>query len=405
MTTGTASFGNVVGADVVTPGTVVINTSGRTSGSGHLNAGSHTGVQTLSSIGGIDAGNYSYAGVAGNYTVNALNLNVSGLTAGSKVYDGGTAATVNTAGASYNGLLVGDAVTVSATGAFADKNAAAGKTVTLTSSYSGADAGNYHITGQASAGADITARALTVSATGVNKVYDGGNTAAIVLRDNRIANDVLSLSSTTASFADKNVAAGKTVSVSGIGVTGADAGNYTFNTTANTSADITPATLSYVAAPASMIAGQTPAGLSGTVSGFVAGDTLANASTGTLAWSTPVTTTSPAGQHAINGAGLSASNYVFVQASGNAGALTVKPGALTLEPDALTVKPGIRPEAVGNAIPQLASDAFSCSLGGSGMGPCVSPTGGGLAKETVAPAFQVLNDGIRLPDTRVDANE
>jgi hypothetical protein len=57
-------------------------------------------------------------------------LTVGGITAADKTYDAGTAATVNTAGASNGGLLAGDVVTVSATGLFDDKNVGAGKTVT-----------------------------------------------------------------------------------------------------------------------------------------------------------------------------------------------------------------------------------------------------------------------------------
>ena len=44
---------------------------------------------------------------------------------------------------------------------------------------------------------------------------------------------------TNASFANKNVGTGKAVSVSGITLSGDDAGNYTSNTTASTSANIT----------------------------------------------------------------------------------------------------------------------------------------------------------------------
>src|SRR5439155_5073595 len=91
--------------------------------------------------------------------------------------------------------------------------------------------------------ADITARTLTVSATGMNKVYDGTTAATVTLSDDRLAGDDLTASYTTAVFADKNVGSGKTVSVTGISVSGTDAGNYTVNTTASTTADITAATL------------------------------------------------------------------------------------------------------------------------------------------------------------------
>ena len=68
---------------------------------------------------------------------------------------------------------------------------------------------------------------MTVSATGANKVYDGTTSATVTLSDNRVAGDSLTTSYTTASFANKNVGTAKTVSVSGISVTGIDAGNYT----------------------------------------------------------------------------------------------------------------------------------------------------------------------------------
>src|SRR5439155_7842614 len=96
--------------------------------------------------------------------------------------------------------------------------------------------------------ADITARALTVSAAGVNKVYDGTTVASATLSDNRVAGDVLTDSSTAASFADKTVGTAKTVSVTRISISDADAANYTFNTTASTTADITARALTVSAA-------------------------------------------------------------------------------------------------------------------------------------------------------------
>ena len=54
----------------------------------------------------------------------------------------------------------------------------------------------------------------------------------------------MTFANTAATFADKNVGAGKSVSVSGISATGADAGNYALNNgTASTTADITPKAL------------------------------------------------------------------------------------------------------------------------------------------------------------------
>src|SRR5205814_2192993 len=50
-------------------------------------------------------------------TVNAKALTVTGITANNKVYDGTTTATINTANASLVGVLFGDGVTLSTSGA------------------------------------------------------------------------------------------------------------------------------------------------------------------------------------------------------------------------------------------------------------------------------------------------
>ena len=73
----------------------------------------------------------------------------------------------------------------------------------------------------------------------MSKVYDATTSATVTLSDNRVAGDLLSDAYTTATFANKNVGTAKTVSVTGINVTGTDLGNYTFNATATAAADIT----------------------------------------------------------------------------------------------------------------------------------------------------------------------
>src|SRR5204863_3884582 len=90
---------------------------------------------------------------------------------------------------------------------------------------------------------DITARPLTVNATGVTKVYDRNAVAAVALMDNRISGDAFTAGYTSALFADKNVGAAKPITVSGISLSGVDAGNYSFNSIASAVADITLAAL------------------------------------------------------------------------------------------------------------------------------------------------------------------
>ena len=171
--------------------------------------------------------------IDGTLTIDQKALTLSGITADNKVYDAATTATVSTTGAIYTGLIGGDLVSVNATGLFSDKNVATGKTVTLTSGYTGADVGNYSITDQATTLADITPLAITGDITAADKVYDATNSASILTRTltGAIAGDTVSYSGGTATFSDKNVDSGKIVTGTGLCLAGTDAGNYTVNTT------------------------------------------------------------------------------------------------------------------------------------------------------------------------------
>jgi hypothetical protein len=184
-------------------------------------------------------------------------------------------------------------------------------------------AGNYQLAG----GSDVvTVTPLAITVTGIanNKTFDGTTAATLSALGSGgvIAGDTVAFAATGAAFADRNAANGKTVTISGITDAGADAGNYRFNAGAVTIADITPATLTETATPVSVASGQAPT-LSGSVSGFVPGDTQSNATGGTLVWSTTATPTATPGSYAVDGSGLTAENYVLVQSAGNADALTI----------------------------------------------------------------------------------
>jgi len=118
-----------------------------------------------------------------------------------------------------------------------------------------------------------------VTATGVNKVYDGTVTATVTLSDNRVAGDVFTASYGSASFTSSAVGNGKTVNVSGISLAGTDAGNYTLgNTTAATTANITAGTPSIA-----LVSSDNPSGFHDAIT-FTA--TLPADATGTVAFST-----------------------------------------------------------------------------------------------------------------------
>jgi hypothetical protein len=79
-------------------------------------------------------------------------------------------------------------------------------------------------------------------------VYDGTVNDTVMLAVTRvIRGDVISFTNTSATFADKNAGAAKVVTVSGIAASGADAGNYTYNTVATTTGKITQKTITVAA--------------------------------------------------------------------------------------------------------------------------------------------------------------
>src|ERR1051325_4171147 len=251
------------------------------------------------------------SGVSTSFDVAAATVSGS-ITANSKIYDGTTAATI--ASRPLSGVLGSDAVSlIGGTASFASKTVGAGKTVTATGlSLSGADAGNYQLASTtASTAADITARALAVSALGATRAYDGTATATVTLSDNRVAGDSLSTSYGSASFADKNVGTAKTVSVSGIAISGTDAANYTANTTAGTTADITTRTLTVSATGANKTYDGTTNATVSLSDNRVAGDSLTNSYSGASFANKNVGTAKTVSVSGIAVSGTDSANYTF----------------------------------------------------------------------------------------------
>jgi autotransporter-associated beta strand protein len=125
--------------------------------------------------------------------------------------------------------------------------------------------------------------------------------------------------------------------------------SYGTSTSAALSQTVTQATLTYVANPAFRLVGAANPTFSGTVTGFVNGETQAGATTGTLAFTTTATTSSPAGSYPIDGSGLLAANYTFVQAAANATALTITT-TVTPTTTALALTAGASPCAYGASL-------------------------------------------------------
>jgi trimeric autotransporter adhesin len=334
----------------------------------NVGAGKAVSIDSLITS-GADAGNYVYLiNPAGAADITPLGITVDA-TASDKVYDATTNAVV---ALGSSGILAGDTVTFDGTGSFDNKNAGTGKTVAVTGiAANGADAGNYNFNTTATDTVDITKLDIAVGATASNKIYDATTNAVVALGSSGVLiGDTVTLTG-TGHFADKNVGTAKAVTVD-LDASGTDAGNYAFHVASGTTADITPATLVYQADPATFPLGQAWSPLGGTVSGLVGGDTLAEATDGALTWQTPATATSPVGAYAIDGSGLSALNYLFVQAPGNATALQVTDGSV---PDPVGV-PGLVASTVAGL--QQSDDNDE-------------------ARAPYAPDVHIVNGGVRLP--------
>jgi hypothetical protein len=301
------------------------------------NAGSNKPVTVTGyALTGTDAGNYVLvepAGLSANIT--PANLLVTGLTTGNKVYDGTTSAILG--GAAAVSALGGDSVGLAGTGSgsFANKNVGTGKVVTVTGlSLTGADASNYTLVEPTNLTANITPAALTISATAANRAYDGLNDATATLNDNRIAGDVLTASYASATFSDQNAANGKTVTVAGITIGGTDAGNYTFNTSATTTANITQAPLTITANSFGTVYNglAVPTGNGVSYSGLVNSET-ASVLGGTLTYGGAFVGKVNAGSYAVHPTGLSSGNYAITYVNGT---LTIAPAPLTITATSLT---------------------------------------------------------------------
>ncbi len=200
----------------------------------------------------------------------------------SKVYDGTPNFSYTQAGAATDGTLNGPspvplvlgAYSINGNGAFTDKNAGVNKGLTVgvsndtqavspsqngTVLYGLQFAGYTRAPGPHAAGtpgnaiSQITPKPITeIGIDGIDRVYDattvvGLNTAAAALVGT-IAGDTVNLNTAgaTGALANKNVGVNKAVTVNGLALAGADAGNYTVSDASGATATITPRAISSV---------------------------------------------------------------------------------------------------------------------------------------------------------------
>ncbi len=193
------------------------------------NAGIGKSVTIVCVLTGADKNNYTEADLPINVTVDITpaQISLTGITAVNRVYDGTTAVLLQ--GGALSGVIDGDEVGFTASGAVSDKNVGNGKKVTVTCTLSGADGRNYSVTVPADLMVNITPKQVTLTGiTAVNREYDG--TTAVQLDGGAlsgvISGDEVGFTA-SGTVNDKNVGSGKKVTVI-CTLSGADSGNYIY---------------------------------------------------------------------------------------------------------------------------------------------------------------------------------
>ena len=370
------SIGSVSG-DVIAGDAVTVNVPGTGLGSAVMldkNAGQNKSV-VLSGLylSGADAANYAIAGTAG-VTVNIARATVtlSGISTVNRVYDGTLLVSVNTTGGSISGALAGDNLQLlssGVSGSMADKHAGLAKAVNLSGlSLGGTDAGNYTVAGGSGLTVNIAQRTLNAGFTVADKTYDGTTGASITLRDDRVAGDAITLTPASAAFAGRNAGASVAVAVTGLALSGADAGDYQLSTTTlSGNSAINRAALTVAANSITKVYGDTLnlTGSEFSALGLVAGETLGQV------------TLSSAG--AAGTAAASASPYALTIGSASGGTfnplnynLSYRNGQVVVNPRPLIVAVNSLVRFSGEANP-VGSFGLATNAGGLVNGDALTP--------------------------------
>jgi hypothetical protein len=358
-------------------GTLVV---ARTNGSQN-NAGVYTGVLQPS---GLTSSNYSISYSNGNFTIVPAETLLIKTVNASATYGSSFSFVPSSVEYLTNQQVLISLSQTSATGNTFTYADGLGGTATFTLGVNGQAStsgnlviGSYNITGQGFSKVgnnfnglpvyegvlSVSRKSVTASVSGISKVYDGTvsiNNLEIALSP-IISGDQVSVTG-SGTFAQSNV--GSNINYDVVAnrmLGGVDGDNYDLSSAllSGSNGGISPATLTYVSTPTTATFGQNSEVNSGTVTGFVSGENQGNATSGTLAFTTPATSSSAVGSYAINGSGLTANygNYLFSQSLTNASALTIIPAPAandSLISAALVLSEITRPQNAANDQPSKA---------------------------------------------------
>jgi len=280
------------------------------------NVAENIAVSSEISLSGEDVANYTMAQPSGlTADITPKTLTVVGAMASDKVYDATNIATI--IGGELQGIVNSEEVTFTGSeGTFASVNV--GENISVTASYTltGTAASNYELAQPAGLVADITPLEVTITGlTASDKVYDATTNATVAGTaqvTGILGQDDVSVSGIgTATFGDKNVGNGKSVSIATVTLAGAQAANYTAVASADLTADITPASLTIANAQAvdKFFDGNTSAAITGTLTGVLASDNVTLVGTGVFASPAIGTDIAVTSTSTLNG--TDAGNYVI----------------------------------------------------------------------------------------------
>ena len=330
--TGTAKVGVELTAGTLTPANATVSYQWQSSADGitYSAVSGATGSTYTIPLGSVNAfykvtatGTGNYIGIVTSAATSAVTKADPTVTASPRVSD------LTYGQALSNAMLTNASASVAGTFSFNEDNGVLDAGIySMAWTFNPTDTANYNTT-TGNVSVTVNKRDLTVTAAGVNKVYDGSTVAAVTLGSDKVSGDVLTLSYTSASFADKNVSADKAVTAIGISISGTDAENYTVNATASTTADITAKLLSATATGTDKIYDSLLSG-SGTIAlaTVETGDIVT--ATGTFSFADKIVgTDKPVAVTAISLSGADAGNYTVNATASTTADITAKDLTIT----------------------------------------------------------------------------
>ena len=190
---------------------------------------------------GISPDNYDVSSTLllyGNILKKSIDVSCNTIT---KIYDGSRNAT------SVPIFLTGTLDTstnVTFTSAnFNTASAGTNKQVTITGiSIYGDTSSNYNLSyNTLIVNGTINPKPLTIVSNGITRPYDSTNNASVIVSiPDKLSSDSVNVSYTSSQFSDSHVGQNKTITISGIALTGISANNYNINSSASATASITP---------------------------------------------------------------------------------------------------------------------------------------------------------------------